>query len=131
MKNLFGHPPFFCFLFFVSSILRAAESGPFLPVISQLDSRDIAFRQFIEDVEASRRVLFTGRAAPESLASFLTVYVYTPAESEDILQVAARCSLPYESIATLNRISHPEDFKTGEAMFLPSVPGLFIPDTPG
>jgi murein DD-endopeptidase MepM/ murein hydrolase activator NlpD len=85
----------------------------------------------MEDVERSRRILFTGRAAPESLASFLTVYVYTPGESEDILQVAARCSLPYESIATLNRIPHPEDFKAGEAAFLPSIPGLFIPGTPG
>jgi len=130
--------PFFCFcLFFSLSAMAArAEPVPPLPLIMRLDSRDTMFRQYISDVEAARRLIFsprfdqTNQAAAEALASSLTVYSYTPADGDELLGIAARCSIPYGTLASLNRFSHTEDLVAGRAMLLPSVPGIFIPETP-
>jgi hypothetical protein len=108
--------------------------SPSFPVISRLDSRDTMFRQYLEDVEAARRILFASRQRPQlsggALAEALTVYVYVPQEGENLLGIAARCALPYGALATVNRFSHGEDLMPGKAMLLPSAPGIFIPEHP-
>jgi murein DD-endopeptidase MepM/ murein hydrolase activator NlpD len=90
------------------------------------------FRQFMLDVEASRRVLFSHRGgiSPEQLASSLTIYSYAPREGEDLFAIAARCNIPYGTLASLNRFSHVDDLTNGRSLLLPSVPGIFIPETP-
>jgi len=138
MVNTLSALPFFCFcLFFVFPAIAArAEPVPPLPVIKRLDSRDTMFRQYITDVEAARRLVFsprfdqTNQAAAEALASSLTVYSYTPTGGEELMGIAARCSIPYGTLASLNRFSHAEDLVEGRAILLPSVPGIFIPEAP-
>ena len=109
---------------------------PSLPGIPRLDSRDTAFRQYLTDVEAARRVLSPYRsnlpekAASESIAASLTIYTYTPREEDELFGIAARCSLPYGTLASLNRLSHAEDMAAGKALLLPSIPGIFVPETP-
>jgi murein DD-endopeptidase MepM/ murein hydrolase activator NlpD len=113
---------------------ETAGSRPFpvspgtLPLISLLDNRDTGFVQYQEDVENSRRRLFgQGRAGQGNWAAALTVYRYIPGEGEDLLSLAARCNIPYASLATLNRLPHPP--LAGE-MLLPSIPGIFVPLEP-
>ena len=114
----------------------AAQAHSRLPEIPRLDSRDTAFRQYLSDVEAARRLLspFRNRlpekAAAESIAATLTVYTYTPREDDELLGIAARCSVPYGTLVSLNRLSHAEDMTAGRALLLPSVPGIFVPETP-
>jgi murein DD-endopeptidase MepM/ murein hydrolase activator NlpD len=110
----------------------------FLPRIESLNNRDTAFIQYLGDVENSRRLIFLARErksspdyAPAKIAESLTVYTYIPGEGEDLLALAARCSIPYGTIASINRFAHPEDLRAGRVLLLPSIPGIFIPEEPG
>jgi murein DD-endopeptidase MepM/ murein hydrolase activator NlpD len=131
--------PFFYALFckllplLVLSLAAIPASGldSTLPVIGRLDSRDTVFKQYISDIEAGRRLIFSSRQrADGELASALTIYSYTPSENENLLGIAARCSIPYAALASLNRLSHLEDLVSGKPMLLPTLPGIFIPETP-
>ena len=112
----------------------AAQAPSPLPVISRLDTRDMAFRQYLSDVEAARRILFSSRQSEnlaERIASSMTIYTYIPREEEELLGIAARCNLPYGTLASLNRFSNQEDMVPGKLLLLPSVPGIFLSETPG
>ncbi|MDR3130496.1 MAG: M23 family metallopeptidase [Treponema sp.] len=149
------NPYSFCLTFFfvlVCHVLFPLNSGEnreaVFPVISRLDNGDVLFRQYLADVEAARRRLFNRRDAEngdaaskgeiavrdadraESLAESLTIYAYTPKPGEDILSLAARCTLPYAALATLNRLPAAAAKLSG-SLLLPSMPGLFIPEEPG
>jgi murein DD-endopeptidase MepM/ murein hydrolase activator NlpD len=105
----------------------SAWGGDF-PVIARLDSRDPVFRQYVEAVDLSRRLIYGKKEEPRNLAESLRIYAYTLAENDDILGLAARCNIPYAGIATLNRVSHPSSMP--KTVLLPSVPGIFIPEAP-
>jgi murein DD-endopeptidase MepM/ murein hydrolase activator NlpD len=123
--------------FFLSLSPASAQDGggradPFgreaLPLIVRLDSRDLGFAQYQEDVENSRKRLFSRTGEGErNLGGGLTIYRYIPVEGDDLLSIAARCNIPYSSLASINRLDHPP---LGEEMLLPSVPGIFIPLEP-
>jgi len=122
---------FFFFLYPVS-----AQSP--LPQIAMLDNRDTVFRQLSQDVETNRRYLFSSRrfvnegseSQAESIASLLTIYLYVPREGEDIFRIAARSNIPYASLASLNRFSRKEDIPVGQGILIPSIPGIFVSETP-
>ncbi|MDR1862510.1 MAG: M23 family metallopeptidase [Treponema sp.] len=119
-------------------LLPGADEGySSLPRIANLNSRDTAFVQYLGDVENSRRRLFLARErigspeyVPARIAESLTVYTYIPKEGDDLLSLAARCNIPYGTIASLNRFVHPEDLAAGKVLLLPSMPGIFIPEEP-
>jgi len=98
------------------------------PVIKRLDPGDIAFKQYISDVEGNRRrVSGVQSRSPEDLAQYLTIYQYTPKPEDDIFFLAARLNMPYSALASLNRINSPSALENGKALLLPSFPGIFIP----
>ncbi|MDR3162062.1 MAG: M23 family metallopeptidase [Spirochaetaceae bacterium] len=112
---------------------EAQDVLPVFPVISRLDVRDIGFSQYLSDVENARRRIFNRNRtneAPEALAEALTIYAYNPGETDTVFSLAARCNIPYAALVTLNRIAHPGSFEAGLPLLLPSVPGVFIPETP-
>jgi murein DD-endopeptidase MepM/ murein hydrolase activator NlpD len=144
--------PLFALCFFGGGL--SAETGgagaPAFPVIGRLEPGDAVFRQYQADVE-NARILLAGRgrrtgqsAGPESagaagtptaassavaLAETLTIYEYT-VRGEDMLALAARCRIPYDTIATLNRLAHIRDLADGASVYLPSMRGIFIPEKP-
>ena len=128
------------FLFVLPAMvfLQAAEPPQTpLPVIPRLDSRDTVFRQYLADVEAARRLLFSTRQSghPDpgktgQIAASITIYSYLLREEDELLGVAARCNIPYATLATINRFSHTEDLQGGKILLIPSVPGIFIPEAP-
>jgi murein DD-endopeptidase MepM/ murein hydrolase activator NlpD len=97
------------------------------PVIASLDSRDLGFKQFINDVENNRRFLFSRRNNPEEAAANLTIYQYITRPGDDIFSLAARCNVPYSALVSLNRLRNSASIETGIPILLPSCPGLFIP----
>jgi murein DD-endopeptidase MepM/ murein hydrolase activator NlpD len=105
----------------------SAWGGDF-PVITRLDIRDPVFKQYVEAVDLSRRLIYGKKEKPRDLAENLQIYSYTLAKNDDIFGLAARCNIPYAGIATLNRVSHPTYMP--KTVLLPSVPGIFIPETP-
>jgi murein DD-endopeptidase MepM/ murein hydrolase activator NlpD len=122
----------------VSEVVYADEAA--LPYIERLDMRDVIFKQFLGDVEQGRRAVRapytaedggTGRA--ETIVRQLTLYTYAPVADDDLFRLAARCSVPYDAIVTLNRLSRVPVFTGGSstgALTLPSVPGIFMPENP-
>ena len=123
---------------------------PSFPVIGRLEPGDTAFRQYQADVENARRLLFSRRRAGPSgggsgsgrtsdtppaassagpLAEALTIYEYT-VKGEDLLSLAARCTVPSAAIPTLNRIPHIQELSEEAVLHLPSMPGIFIPENP-
>jgi murein DD-endopeptidase MepM/ murein hydrolase activator NlpD len=83
-------------------------------------------------VEFARRRLSGLQAGerPDSLGEALTIYTYTPGAGEDIFGLAARSSIPYSALATVNRLAHPASLEPGRVLLLPSVPGIFVPEYP-
>ena len=137
IQRLYSLTLLFCVLFL--TVFRVSQAGAegisALPVISRLDSRDTIFRQYISDVQLARSQIVSrrGQLRPdqaEELASFLTIYFYSPQAGEELMGIAARCNIPYGTIASLNRISNIED-TLGGPILLPSMPGIFVPETPG
>jgi murein DD-endopeptidase MepM/ murein hydrolase activator NlpD len=125
--------PFFCLLLFILPLAEAQESGFTLPLIQRLDARDTVFAQYLADVESGRRQVFirdSRNLTAESIAENLTIYLYTVGPDDDLLRLAARCSIPYSAIATINRLQNQGDLISGNTLLLPSMPGLFIPENP-
>jgi murein DD-endopeptidase MepM/ murein hydrolase activator NlpD len=127
IKTVFSVFSVFAGLLLLSGMYRAEaqEAGSF-PVIQTLDVRDPVFKQYVADVDLARRAVFGQN--PKTAADYFRIYAYTPAGDEDILRLSARCNIPYAALATLNRISHSDTLKG--RILLPSVPGIFIPESP-
>ncbi|MDR1748780.1 MAG: M23 family metallopeptidase [Spirochaetaceae bacterium] len=103
----------------------SAQSYRSYPEIQELqERRDHLFQQFSQDVEQSYKDIAKG----DPLRPFL--YVYKVKEGDTLMDIAARCVLSYETIATLNRISDNRTDIRGRTLLLPTVPGLFIPEKP-
>jgi murein DD-endopeptidase MepM/ murein hydrolase activator NlpD len=104
-----------------------AVQGLGFPVINRMDSADTGFRQYISDVEASRRRLFDIRSNAGQTAEHLTIYRYNIRHGDDLFSIAARCNIPYSALASLNRFNNPSSLEEGKIILLPSCPGIFIP----
>jgi len=127
-------PFFLVFCLFYCPAQETGNTGNF-PVILRMDSRDTAFKQYIGDVEANRKRLADIRnkiilRRLEDTAGYLTIYQYTVRKGDDLLSVAARCNVPYSSLASLNRLNNPNALEEGRVLLLPSYPGIFIPANP-
>jgi murein DD-endopeptidase MepM/ murein hydrolase activator NlpD len=107
-------------VFLIVRVLAAQE----LPVILSLTSRDRAFAQYMEDLEKTYQAI----ARDKTFA--LLLYRYTAAKGDTVFSVAARCSIPYDTLATLNRLDSVDADLEGRTLFLPAAPGLFVPETP-
>lgn len=114
---------FFAFLIAVSASL-SAQSNRF-PVISELSSANVLFKQFSQEIENSYKQIARS-AEPVDVLFFK----YTALSSDTLLTIAARCVLPYETIATLNRINGSDASIEGKTLLLPTCPGLFLPFDP-
>jgi len=116
-------------LFFSPFFSYAQNTANFsFPVIKRLDVSDTGFKQYIGDVESNRKRLASYRAKILETAEYLTIYQYTPRDEEDIFSLAARCNIPYSSLASINRLNNPLSLETGKPILLPSCPGIFIPE---
>jgi murein DD-endopeptidase MepM/ murein hydrolase activator NlpD len=105
-------------------LLRHALFAQELPVIPSLTSRDKTFAQYMEDLEK------TYQAIARDKAFELLLYRYTAGKGDTVFSVAARCSIPYDTLATLNRIDSIDADLEGRTLVLPAAPGLFVPETP-
>ncbi len=96
------------------------------PSLGSLGTDDLIFRQQQEQLERSYEAIQSGKTPPD-----LILYSYTVKFEVDIFSLAARLNLPYETIATLNRLDRARSFLPGETVLAASVPGLFASTAPG
>jgi len=102
-----------------------AATAPY-PALGSLGQDDLIYRQHQEQLERSYEAIQNGKAPPDMI-----IYSYTIRSTVDIFSLAARLNLPYETIATLNRLDRSRSFIAGERVLAPSVPGLFVSTAPG
>jgi murein DD-endopeptidase MepM/ murein hydrolase activator NlpD len=118
--------PFFLF----SAALQTAhsEAAAGYPRIPKLQSGDPVFSQYSDDVLASRMALAS--AKPDTPLP-LRIYSYLATGDDTLIGIAARCSIPYDSIASLNRIASIKETVAGRILLLPTLPGLYLPEKAG
>lgn len=102
---------------------QAQESA--YPRIRRMSPSDLVFRQIQDAIAQGYRALHSGSPAPD-----LFFGEWIASASDDLLSLAARLSLPYETLATLNGLSNPRSFYEGERILIPSMPGIFIAERP-
>jgi murein DD-endopeptidase MepM/ murein hydrolase activator NlpD len=113
-------------LFTVVLPALAAQQSSAYPALGSLGRDDFIYAQQQEQLAQSYAAIQSGKAPPE-----LVIYSYTVPASIDIFSLAARFNLPYETIATLNRLDRSRSFLPGEKVLASSVPGVFAPQSPG
>ncbi len=117
---------FFLALFFLSCGNKVFAQQTY-PRIQNLEIDDTLFRQYCDDVSNGRRAIAqckTGKDLP------IFFYLYKAKKEDSILTIAARCSIPYDAIVTLNRIESAQVDIKGKDLLLPSLPAVYLPENP-
>ena len=122
IRPFFGFFGLFCALF----VHQLAALDPY-PRIQSLSSENPVFQQYCDDVQAARIAIANANAKPGE-AIPISMYAYTAKSDDTLLTIAARCSIPWDAIASLNRISSMQETLTGRTLMIPTLPGLYLPD---
>lgn len=104
---------------------EVGEGGGVYPVIRSLRPDDPILKQLHEDIAYYHRSAKALLELPP-----LGVYLYEIMEGDTLFTLAARFNLPYDTLATLNRISSVEEIEVGRKLLVASIPGLFVPAIP-
>ncbi|MBN2051276.1 MAG: M23 family metallopeptidase [Spirochaetales bacterium] len=113
--------------FFIVFLFTAFQlSGSPYPDIRRLTQDDPLYRQVSSDIAAYYKYEKQGTGYLPSLS----LYRYKPQDDESLFTIASRMNLPYETIALLNGLQHPEELEELETILLPNLPGLFLPASP-
>ncbi len=119
------------FIFAAAAAAAEGNGAPVSPRIDRLDGTDVTFLQYLADVEEARkRLAASGSDAGAEAVAALATYAYRAHTSDGLFTMAARCNVPYETIATANRLDAADFLVAGRDLILPSTPGLFIPERP-
>jgi murein DD-endopeptidase MepM/ murein hydrolase activator NlpD len=94
------------------------------PRIGRLDRSDPLFLQHQYDIQEFYRRSASGSALPP-----LLIYRYDLSPPDTLFAIAARFSLPYSAIASLNRLTSPS-LDGRSSILVPGHPGIFLPAEP-
>ncbi|MEW5817497.1 MAG: hypothetical protein AB1798_19130, partial [Spirochaetota bacterium] len=72
------------------------------PEIKTLNNSDILFKQLQENIS----LYYQNRANNKEIPA-LAIFKYRPSQKDTLYTAAARLNLPFDALATLNRISNP------------------------
>ena len=99
-----------------------------LPVIERSHPADLNYLEQQRGLESWYRLLrqSDAEAAPLSPES-LVLYRYFLEKEESVIAAAARFSLPYSTVATINRVVNSDTLQKGRALIIPAAKGLFVP----
>jgi len=86
--------------------------------------------QLQDDIKIYYRWKSRNKNKKDSKSPPILIFSYTLHKSDDLFTLAAQLNLPYDTIATLNRISNPEEFKKRKRILIPNLPGVFVPLKP-
>ncbi|MBI9105372.1 MAG: M23 family metallopeptidase [Spirochaetales bacterium] len=112
-------------ILFLPGRLWSSPENLLYPRIEALNYSDLNYRQLQEDIEFYYRAAGAGKELPP-----LLFYSYTTGNDENIFSLASQAGLPYETIASLNRISSSSVVLGGLTILIPSQAGIFIPAEP-
>ena len=117
----------YCVLIFFTHLVVAAADHAELPLISELAPQNYIFQQYSDDVLYARKALAAGKTARELPLQF---YRYKAQKEDTVIRIAARCSIPYDALITLNGIESIKTNISGKILLLPTLPALYLPEKP-
>lgn len=124
-------PLVFCLILFSmqDSLIYGKTDGENIqfPRINELSSRDPVFLQYSDDVSTAR-IALAKKSSADKIGFFIQIYSYSVKKDESLIQIAARCAIPYDAIASLNRIASMQESLSGKTLLLPTIPGLYLND---
>ena len=113
-------------------LLLAQTAAADYPEIRRLAPSDPLFRQLQADLQRYHQAASRPRdpqATRPPLPPLKILSVRVP-QGMDLFALAARLSLPYDTLASLNALASPGALQTGAMVLVPSLPGLYIPIRP-
>ncbi len=116
---------FFCFLI---SPVRSEAGQETYPRIPRLNSMDPVFSQYSDDVALARIALANAKISADIPVH---LYSYIVQKDDSLIAIAARCGIPYDAIASLNRIPSMQEPIAGRRILLPTLPALYLPAKAG
>ena len=106
-------------LFYSSAFCQVAA-----PKIPELASRDNVFKQYQQDI------MLNNMAVAQGKSQTFFFYTYDASKDDNLLELSARCSLLYDTIASANGIAAMNEDLTGRTLVLPTFQALFVPLAP-
>lgn len=91
------------------------------PEIKELSHKNTLFKQFTQEVEENYKGL-----AQNGEQISLQFFSYSANKGDTLLTIAARSLIPYETLASLNRIAEISAVLDGKKILIPTCPGLFV-----
>lgn len=88
--------------------------------IPKLNSKDQMFREYSYAVEDNYKNIVNKKPVD------LFFFTYTVEDDSTLLEIASRCNITYDTIATINRMENITSSVKGKTLILPTAPGLFI-----
>lgn len=121
---------FFLFIlniFFISNFYSQSTSlnSKNFPKIQELSSKNIIFKQLLQTIEYNEKNL---SAKKEEF--FVEFYTYNAKKNDTLFSIHASTGIPYDTIATLNKISGISENLQGKTLIIPAVKGIFIAQEP-
>ncbi len=116
-----------CIVAIVAALLVWARVGALpaeYPRIRTLDRSDPLYLQHQYDIQRFYRSSSAGDDPPA-----LLIYRYDLQADDTLFAIAARLSMPYSAIASLNRLSDPS-LDQRSSILIPGVPGIYLPLSP-
>ncbi len=115
---------FFSAVFLLILVSGYADTGYF-PLIQELSSKNDIFRQYSDDVSYARKALARGVQGTQLPLHF---YQYRAKKDDTVIRIAARCSIPYDALITLNGIESVKTPVAHKLLLLPTLPALYLPE---
>jgi murein DD-endopeptidase MepM/ murein hydrolase activator NlpD len=95
-----------------------------LPLIPRLSSKDDVYTQYCDDVQQNYILAASGKDENRQF------YAYKASKDDTLFTIAASCSIPYETIATVNSLVNIDDNLNGKLLILPTSAGIFVCEKP-
>lgn len=96
------------------------------PAIGSLSAKDPLYKQLTEDIAQANIAMARKKPLPP-----LSIYRYVLPAPAELITLASELSLPYEALATLNRIGRAGVLPKGYALLVPGAAGVFAPERAG
>lgn len=115
-----------CFVIALSGAINIFAEEPVMPFINQWRVKDPVYLQYRRQIDSLGPKLKT--MTEEQITTSLQIFNYKTQSTDDFFVLAAPTSI--ETLATINRLEHPNIGKEERTLLLPVIRGIFIPDNP-
>lgn len=96
-----------------------------MPLIPEIKSKDGIFKEYSFVVDDNYKAMAKNQDVE------LLFFTYKVTDTSNLLEIASRCNITYDTIASLNGLESADESLKGKTLILPTCTGLFIPKNKG